>query len=60
MKTDHNTRNMALLQAGDRDGLITSNVPLVYRLVNKYRKQYVGRARAPRPRNWRQLAATPW
>jgi hypothetical protein len=47
MKTDHNKRNMALLQAGDRDGLITSNIPLVYRLVNKYRKQYVGRA--PRP-----------
>jgi hypothetical protein len=42
MTTDHNTRNRALLQAGDRDGLITSNIKLVYRLVSKYRKQYVG------------------
>ena len=42
MQIDHNTRNRTLLRAGDRDGLITTNIRLVYRLVNKYRKQYTG------------------
>ena len=44
-QTEHDIRNLNLLQAGDRNALVTTNLDLAYWLVNKYRKQYLG----PRP-----------
>ena len=51
MPTDHNARNLALLRAGDRDGLVTTNVKLVYRLVHKYIKyvKYLKQPEGPQP-----------